>query len=232
LSASVAGQAEVEVTIVSTSKRWTRLDVELWQYNDPTTTTRRDYTDRQTVRTLRIRAHYLFTQLENVYDLPTSPPVSKEEPTKQAVPTYLARPCPILRHPAELKEVEYSEVPAKFGFKEGMRWKEVECVDDGEGELRWACWFELTQGEDLTKLAGEHKTSFPFSLAPFANGRRFGRGRLGTVLCGLFKEWTGSSRSETRSNETCPFVGFSHAFSLFFALPKSLDLNSSLIFVF
>ncbi|GAA6014983.1 hypothetical protein JCM11491_002382 [Sporobolomyces phaffii] len=151
LSASVAGPAQVEVTVVSTSKRWTRLDVELWQYDGPTApgATKRDYTARETVRTLRIRAHYLYTQLENVYDL-AAPAATTTPP---AVATYLARQCPIVQHPAQLDNCEYSAIPAKFGFKDGMRWKEAECVDDGEGELRWACWFELTQGEDLTKLA-------------------------------------------------------------------------------
>lgn len=156
LTASVAGEAEVEVSVVSVSKRWTRLDVELWQYDNPTLPKdKRDYTSKTSKRNLRIRAHYLYTKLENVFDLTTSTPTSDE-----LVPTYLARKCPILQHPAELKNKDFSEIPGKFGFKDGMRWKEVECVKDGEedgkgGELRWACWFELTQGEDLTKLAGE-----------------------------------------------------------------------------
>ena len=156
LSASVAGDCEVEVTVVSVSKRWTRLDVELWQYNDPASGSRgakRDLTLPSTKRTLRIRAHFLYTKLENVFDLETSTPGGNE-----LVPTYLSRQCPLLQHPAELRNVAYTETPGKFGFREGMRWKEVECVQDGSvecgGELRWACWFELTQSEDLTKLAG------------------------------------------------------------------------------
>ncbi|GAA5894005.1 mitogen-activated protein kinase kinase PBS2 [Sporobolomyces salmoneus] len=152
LSASVAGDCEVEVSVLSVSKRWTRLDVELWQYNDSGEDKKRDYTSKSTVRTLRIRAHFLFTQLENVFDLETSTPGGND-----LVPTYLNRLCPILQHPTELRDVGYTELPGKFGFKDGMRWKEVECVQDGtvegRGELRWACWFELTQGEDLTKLA-------------------------------------------------------------------------------
>ncbi|GAA5962347.1 hypothetical protein JCM3765_002949 [Sporobolomyces pararoseus] len=149
LSASVAGAAEVEVSVVSVSKRWTRLDVELWQYDNPTLPQdeKRDYTSKTSKRTLRIRAHFLYTQLENVYDLVTSTPDGDE-----LVPTYLERKCPILKQPIELKDREFSEIPGKFGFKNGMRWKEVECEREG-GELRWACWFELTQGEDLTKLA-------------------------------------------------------------------------------
>ncbi|GAA5925260.1 uncharacterized protein JCM15063_004974 [Sporobolomyces koalae] len=144
LSASVAGDAQIEVTVVSTSKRWTRLDLELWQYpssrrdNEP-----RDYTASSTQRTLRIKAHYLLTQLENVFELP-----KLNDPT----PTFLERECPILYAPSQLASTPYSEIPAKFSFKQGMRWKEVEHVKEGN-ELRWACWFELTQGEDLTQLA-------------------------------------------------------------------------------
>lgn len=184
LTASVAGSAQVEVTIVSTSKRWTRLDVELWQYNEPESTQPREYTSKSTSRTLRIKAHYLFTKLENVYDLPVS------SDSTDLVPTYLERECPILRHPAELKDVEYSEIPGKFSFKDGMRWKEVECEREG-GELRWACWFEVTQGEDLTKLAGEHDFRFPLalvdSLITFILRHVVIRSRA--VLCRLFKEW-------------------------------------------
>lgn len=77
------------------------------------------------------------------------------EDKSEPVPTYLERECPLVQHPKELKEVEYSKIPDKFGFKSGMRWKECEFVKEEKGELRWGCWFELRQGEDLRNCAGE-----------------------------------------------------------------------------
>lgn len=131
--------------VVSAAKRWTRLDVELFQYENPSTLIT-DYTSPSVNRILRIKTHYLFTQLENVFDLR-----DKSEP----VPTYLERECPLVQHPKDLGDKDYSKIPDKFGFKGGMRWKECEFVKEEKGELRWGCWFELRQGEDLRNCAGE-----------------------------------------------------------------------------
>ena len=146
------------MTVVSAAKRWTRLDVELFQYENPSTLIT-DYTSPSVNRILRIKTHYLFTQLENVFDLR-----DKSEP----VPTYLERECPLVQHPKDLGDKDYSKIPDKFGFKGGMRWKECEFVKEEKGELRWGCWFELRQGEDLRNCAGEPST-LSLSLQLIAN---------------------------------------------------------------
>ncbi|GAA6060481.1 hypothetical protein JCM10212_007112 [Sporobolomyces blumeae] len=143
LSASIVGRAQVEVRVVSTSKRWTRLDAELWQYDHPSPDTT-DFVHAH--RTLRITAHFLFAKLENVFDLANTSPTAP-------VPTFLDRTCPILQHPGQVDMANGGTwIPDKFGFKDGMRWKEVEYEQEGQ-EIKWAGWFEVTQGEDLTQCA-------------------------------------------------------------------------------
>ncbi|GAA5939523.1 hypothetical protein JCM10213_009115 [Rhodosporidiobolus nylandii] len=139
-SATVPGKAEVEVKEVSVTKRWTRLDVELWQHTpDPDA---KDLTDPKLQRVLRIQAHYLVTSL--------SPHPSRGEAAPAGQLDYLERPCPLLEHPGAVDMSDGgSHVPAKLSFRDGMRWKEVELVKPNDGSLVWGAWIELRSGEDL-----------------------------------------------------------------------------------
>ncbi|GAA5999812.1 hypothetical protein JCM10207_005922 [Rhodosporidiobolus poonsookiae] len=143
-SASVPGKAQVEVRTVSATKRWTRLDVELWQWTpDPNTTA---LTDPKNERVLRIQAHYLVTTL---------PPLSGPgEYFPPGMLNYLARPCPLLDHPGALDMTDGGTVvPPKLRFNKGMRWKVVDVVPQDEGTLCWGAWIEMVNGEDLRDSA-------------------------------------------------------------------------------
>lgn len=158
-SATVPGRAQVEVKIISTSKRWTRLDVELWQWTpDPGTT---DFVDPANVRVLRIQAHYLVSELPE-HPQPGRGPASA--PVGDL--NFLSRPCPLLEHPGKVDMRDGgSHVPEKLRFKDGMRWKEVEVTQPNDGSLAWGAWIELTGGEDVAELASEFL--FRSLAAPF-----------------------------------------------------------------
>ncbi|GAA5893945.1 hypothetical protein JCM5296_004111, partial [Sporobolomyces johnsonii] len=112
-------------------------------------------------RVLRVRAHYLFTDLPSPHasSLPSASstsatPASASASSDDGGLTFLDRPCPLLQHPGEVDMSQGgTKIPDKFGFKDGMRWAEVETKGDSEGVLKWGCWFELTGGEDLTESA-------------------------------------------------------------------------------
>ncbi|GAA5863015.1 hypothetical protein JCM8547_003651 [Rhodosporidiobolus lusitaniae] len=142
LSASLLGRASVEVQQVSATKRWTRLDVKLFQYTpDPYPA---DRTAPGVERVLRITAHFL------VGSLPPLPPPGPGPKTEGTTLNYFERPCPLLDHPGGLEAD--TPVPAKLRFRNGMRWKEVR-VEKAEGVLSWGAWIEMTGGEDLTSSA-------------------------------------------------------------------------------
>ncbi|GAA5959674.1 hypothetical protein JCM21900_002154 [Sporobolomyces salmonicolor] len=148
LTASIPGKAQVEVRVVSRAKRWTRLEVELWQYDHPGPDTD-DYVHAE--RVLRVRAHYLFTDLPSPHPAPTS---SSSSSSGGGGLTFLDRPCPLLEHPGQVDMSQGgTKISDKFRFKDGMRWAEVETKGEDEGGLKWGCWFELTGGEDVTESA-------------------------------------------------------------------------------
>ncbi|BGP40569.1 hypothetical protein JCM10449v2_004531 [Rhodotorula kratochvilovae] len=150
-SATVPGKAQVEIKVVSTSKRWTRLDVDLFQWSpDPNTSS---FTAPGQERILRIRTHFL------VSSLPPHP--------EAGTLNYLARPCPLLEHPGAIEMSDGGdEVPAKLRFHEGMRWKVVDCVKPNDGTLAWGAWIEMKGGEEVDKLA----TLVPFFADVAKNG--------------------------------------------------------------
>ncbi|GAA6005893.1 uncharacterized protein JCM10292_005605 [Rhodotorula paludigena] len=159
LTATVAGKAQVEIRLVSATKRWTRLDVELWQVSpDPSST---EFISGKNVRTLRIRAHYLVTAL------PPHPPPGAPTPHGQGVINYLERPCPLLEHPGDIDMRDGgSEIPAKLRFHKGMKWKVVRSVEPNDGCLAWGAWLELTGGENVAELS----TLVPFFADVAKNG--------------------------------------------------------------
>ncbi|BGP08552.1 hypothetical protein JCM10049v2_004399 [Rhodotorula toruloides] len=159
-AATVPGRAQVEVKIISASKRWTRLDVELWQWTpDPNTD---DFVDPANERVLRIQAHYL------VSELPEHPePAKGAESAPIGGLNFLSRPCPLLQHPGKVDMRDGgSHVPEKLRFSKGMRWKEVEVTQPNDGSLAWGAWIELTGGEDVVELA----TLVPFFADVAKNG--------------------------------------------------------------
>lgn len=137
-SATVPGKAQVEIKVVSTTKRWTRLDVDLFQWSPDANTSA--FTSPTEQRVLRIRSHYLVTTLP--------------EHPEAGVLNYLARPCPLLEHPGAIEMSDGGdEVPAKLRFHEGMRWKVVDTIEASDGSLSWGCWIEMKGGEEVDKLA-------------------------------------------------------------------------------
>ncbi|BGP25089.1 hypothetical protein Rt10032_c09g4029 [Rhodotorula toruloides] len=159
-SATVPGRAQVEVKVISASKRWTRLDVELWQWTpDPGTS---DFVNPANQRILRIQAHYLVTEL------PEHPqPAQGAASAPVGGLNFLSRPCPLLQHPGEVDMRDGgSHVPEKLRFSNGMRWKEVEVTQPNDGSLAWGAWIDLTGGEDVAELA----TLVPFFADVAKNG--------------------------------------------------------------
>ncbi|GAA6055334.1 hypothetical protein JCM3770_005291 [Rhodotorula araucariae] len=150
-SATVPGKTQVEIKVVSESKRWTRLDVDLFQWSpDPNTTA---FTAAGTDRILRIRTHFL------VSELPPHP--------EAGTLNYLARPCPLLSHPGAVGMADGGdEVPAKLRFHAGMRWKVVDCIQPNDGTLAWGAWIEMKGGEQVDQLA----TLIPFFADVAKNG--------------------------------------------------------------
>lgn len=154
LTATVPGKATVEVKVVSESKRWTRLDVELYQWTPDVHTTY--YLDPKTQRTLRIRAHVLVTTL------PDHPPLHAGSAVSAPVDmnNFLSRPCPLLVHPSQVDMSDGgTHVPEKLMFRDGMRWKDVE-VTNSDQSLASGSWIELTGGEDVSLSAGKCRLSF------------------------------------------------------------------------
>ncbi|TNY23538.1 thioesterase-like superfamily-domain-containing protein [Rhodotorula diobovata] len=150
-SATVPGKAQVEIKVVSTTKRWTRLDVDLFQWSPDANTSA--FTSPTEQRVLRIRSHYLVTTLP--------------EHPEAGVLNYLARPCPLLEHPGAIEMSDGGdEVPAKLRFHEGMRWKVVDTIEASDGSLSWGCWIEMKGGEEVDKLA----TLVPFFADVAKNG--------------------------------------------------------------
>lgn len=159
LSATIPGKAIVEVKVVSETKRWTRLAVELSQWTPDVNTTY--YLDAKTQRTVRIQAHFLVT------DLPEHPAL--ESGFVGATPdggiNYLSRPCPLLVHPSQVDMSDGGDpMPDKLMFKEGLRWKDVD-VDESDGSLASGSWVELIGGEDVTLSAGQSR-GFPPARPP------------------------------------------------------------------
>jgi len=153
-SATVPGKAQVEIQVVSTTKRWTRLDVDLYQWSpDANTST---FTSPDNQRILRIRSHYLVTTLP--------------EHPEAGVLNYLSRPCPLLEHPGGIQMSDGGdEVPAKLRFHQGLRWKIVDKVEPNDGSLAWACWIEMKGGEEVDQLSSaslSHSRSLALS-APY-----------------------------------------------------------------
>lgn len=149
LSATIPGKATVEVKVVSESKRWTRLAVELFQWTPDVNTT--FYLDSKTQRTVRIQAHLLVT------DLPEHPPLEAGfvGPTPDCGINFLSRPCPLLTHPSNIDMSDGGDhIPEKLMFREGIRWKDDD-VDKSDGSLASGSWVELIGGEDVTLSAGE-----------------------------------------------------------------------------
>ncbi|BGP55876.1 hypothetical protein JCM8202v2_003483 [Rhodotorula sphaerocarpa] len=158
LTATVPGKATVEVKVVSESKRWTRLDVELYQWTPDVNTTY--YLDPKTQRTLRIRAHVLVTTL------PDHPPLHAGSAVSAPVDmnNFLSRPCPLLVHPSQVDMSDGgTHVPEKLMFRDGMRWKDVE-VTNSDGSLASGSWIELTGGEDVSLSAGNWYPTMSFAL--------------------------------------------------------------------
>ncbi|GAA5896786.1 hypothetical protein JCM8208_007089 [Rhodotorula glutinis] len=150
-SATVPGKAQVEIQVVSTTKRWTRLDVDLYQWSPDSNTS--TYISPANQRILRIRSHYLVTTLP--------------EHPEAGVLNYLSRPCPLLVHPGAIAMSDGGdEVPAKLRFHQGMRWKVVDKVEPNDGSLAWGCWIEMKGGEEVDKLA----TLVPFFADVAKNG--------------------------------------------------------------
>lgn len=147
LSATIPGKATVEVKVVSESKRWTRLAVELFQWTPDVNTT--FYLDSKTQRTVRIQAHLLVT------DLPEHPPLEAGfvGPTPDCGINFLSRPCPLLTHPSNIDMSDGGDhIPEKLMFREGIRWKDDD-VDKSDGSLASGSWVELIGGEDVTLSA-------------------------------------------------------------------------------
>lgn len=150
LSATIPGKATVDVRVVSESKRWTRLEVELYQWTPNVDTT--EYLDPKTQRTLRIRAHFLVTTL------PDHPPIQSAGTSSYSSEdsiNYLSRPCPLLVHPSQIDMSQGGEhIPEKMRFRDAFRWKDVEVVQS-DGALASGNWIQMTGGEDITLSAGE-----------------------------------------------------------------------------
>ena len=149
MSATIPGKATVEVKVVSESKRWTRLAVELSQWTPDVNTT--FYLDSKTQRTVRIQAHLLIT------DLPEHPPLEAGfvGPTPDGGINFLSRPCPLLVHPSCIDMSDGGDhIPEKLMFRDGIRWKDVD-VDKSDGSLASGSWVEMIGGEDVTLSAGE-----------------------------------------------------------------------------
>ncbi|KWU42036.1 hypothetical protein RHOSPDRAFT_21935, partial [Rhodotorula sp. JG-1b] len=147
LSATIPGKATVEVKVVSESKRWTRLAVELSQWTPDVNTT--FYLDSKTQRTVRIQAHLLIT------DLPEHPPLEAGfvGPTPDGGINFLSRPCPLLVHPSCIDMSDGGDhIPEKLMFRDGIRWKDVD-VDKSDGSLASGSWVEMIGGEDVTVSA-------------------------------------------------------------------------------
>ncbi|KAG0662119.1 hypothetical protein C6P46_003512 [Rhodotorula mucilaginosa] len=147
LTATIPGKATVEVKVVSESKRWTRLAVELFQWTPDVNTT--FYLDAKTQRTVRIQAHLLVT------NLPEHPPLEAGfvGPTPDGGINFLSRPCPLLVHPSNIDMSDGGDhIPEKLMFREGIRWKDVD-VDKSDGSLASGSWVELIGGEDVTLSA-------------------------------------------------------------------------------
>ncbi|GAA6039498.1 hypothetical protein JCM8097_009582 [Rhodosporidiobolus ruineniae] len=146
LSATLPGKAQVEVKEMSITKRWTRLDVELWQWTpDPNT---QNFVDPKAERVLRIQAHFLVTTLPDL-------PAHGDEAlvTKEHV-NYLDAPCPLLEHPGSLDMSDGgTPVPPKLRFNNAVKWKEVKHVEPNDGSLAWGAWMDLTSEQDLTGTA-------------------------------------------------------------------------------
>ncbi|GAA5967643.1 hypothetical protein JCM11641_005721 [Rhodosporidiobolus odoratus] len=198
LSATAPGKAQIEVKEMRVTKRWTRLDVELWQWTpDPNT---KDFVKPENERVLRIQAHYLVTSLP-------PHPSSTETPT-QGTNDYLARPCPLLKHPGEVDMRDGgSRVPSKMTFRDGMRWKEVESIKVNDGSLSWAAWIELTGGEDVRRSAA----LLPFFADVSQNGPE---------MAPEDRQASPSYRSLT-SDRWYPTMTFSLDFKSAFPLPSS-----------
>ena len=102
LVASSVAPTEIHITTFSTSKRWTRLDVSLFQPSP----------DGSGEKLLRIRAHFLFTKLA-----PLQPPTLPSQHSMTVLPhtpTEYARICPIPTHPAK---TVVSKMHKAFNFR-------------------------------------------------------------------------------------------------------------------
>lgn len=149
LTPAVVGPIQVDITTFSTTKRWTRLDLELSQPESSSAPW-----PRKTIAT----AHAMFTTLP---EHPTAP----EQPSETSVtllpdtPSEYARWCPLLDHPATC---ERQGLFPGAQFKEHCSWAEpLRLVGDanegrdadGQKMLEWGAWMDLPD-EDVRSNPG------------------------------------------------------------------------------
>lgn len=154
-----AGAVQIEIKVLSTSKRWTRLDFDLLQYPTPGDRSSGD-------RKLILRGHAMFTDLPAL--TPPAPPTGQHITVLPHTPAKQARICPLRRHPAELKGVPLDYA---FNFKD-VRWAqdvdvEGRADEDGRQKMEWGAWWQMTQDEDRIDSTA---ALMPFLADQFKNG--------------------------------------------------------------
>lgn len=160
LAASSIAPLEVHIKTFSNSKRWTRLDIAMFQPNP------RAHIKGEPILLLRIRAHCIFTTLPKNPIHPTSPSPDNMWVLPNSDSDY-GRLIPMLEHPAKCVE---NKVPNVFAFKKWMKWftgvKIVGAAETGRKNLDWGCWFQLVGDEEVdvrTNAACKFQSYFFYS---------------------------------------------------------------------
>lgn len=154
------GPVQVEIKVLSASKRWTRLDFELLQYPTPGDRSSGD-------RKLILSGHAMFTILPELG--PPAPPTGDNLTVLPHTPCSQSRICPIRRHPAEL---EGQKLDYAFNFKDGVRWAQDVNVEgqvdsDGRQKMEWGAWWQQMREEDRVDTSAAF---LPFFADQFKNG--------------------------------------------------------------
>ena len=149
-ASATLGRFEVHVRhALPQSKRWTRLDISLYQTNPKNPGGRKIEC---------VRAHALFSVLPSL-GAPTEPSPDNCTVMPHSL-TPFARICPIVVHPSECKETPmFSEFESNphVGWSEGRAM--CETMEGARPKLDWGAWVELKGPEEnVTKLACESKS--------------------------------------------------------------------------
>lgn len=127
LFASTVAPCEIHITRASLSKRWTRLDVALYQEGS---------------KAPRLRAHALYTDLPEL-----GPPARPSKTNVTVLPNSIsefAQVCPLQIHPADCSIIS---TPPAFNFRNRIAWS-TPATDVIVKDLSWGGWIELNDREE------------------------------------------------------------------------------------